>query len=291
MSPPPLPGPACPSTPADPPVECATDGVELSWSERRDCLRTALADTPLPGVSPGELAAHFDGMPPCYWQQVTAADLRWALQLCQLVSSAGLMAARARLDWRDLPGTQGTRVLLCSRDRPGLLAKAAASLSAAGLNIREAAAFTRSDGTVLDFFAVTNADRPGPASPARLEQATFLLEGALADPPRFASIWACTRHKYLAPPPRLPPRLRFEAGAATHTVLEIETSDRQGLLYDILQAIAESGLSVLQASVETDGDVARDLLHLTGADGGAVTDPDRLAALRRAIESAIGLHL
>jgi [protein-PII] uridylyltransferase len=245
----------------------------------------------VPGVHAAELAAHFEGMPPRYWEHVTAADLRWALQLVHRFQARGPAAGHALLEWRDLPGARGTRVLLCTRDRPGLLAKAAASLSAAGLSIREASVFTRADRTVLDLFAVANADQPGPASPARLEQAAFLLEGALAEPPRFASIWACTRHKYLAPPPRLPPRLRFETTPAAHTVLHLETSDRMGLLYDVLQAIAETGLGVLQASIETDGDVARDTFHLTDADGGAVTDPGRLAALRQAIESAIGLHL
>jgi len=272
-------------------AECAAEGVELPWQVRRDCLRDELAHNPPPGVSPAEMAAHLDGMPARYWEQVTVEDLRWALQVSQRFAAGDARNRHALLDWRELPGARGTRLLLCTRDRAGLLAKAAASLSAAGLSIREAAAFTRADRTVLDLFAVTNADQPGPASPARLEQASFLLEGALAEPPRFASIWACTRHKYLAPPPRQPPRIRFETGHAAHTVLAVETTDRMGLLFDILQAVADAGLGVLHAAVETDGDTARDTFHLTGADGGAVTDPGRLAALRQSIESAIGLHL
>lgn len=271
-------------------LECAVEGVDLSWQERRDCLRDELARNPVPGVTAAGMAAHCDGMPARYWQDVTAADLRWALQLSHRFLAGDARGRHAVLDWQEPAGARSTRVLLCARDRAGLLARAAASLSAAGLSIRAASAFTRADRTVLDLFAVANADRSGPASPERLEQAAFLLEGALAEPPRFASVWACTRHKYLAPPPRHAPRLRFETGHAAHTVLEVEATDRVGLLYDILQAVADAGLGVLQASVETDGDVARDTFQLTDADGGAVTDAGRLAALRQAIESAIGLH-
>ena len=41
-----------------------------------------------------------------------------------------------------------------------------------------------------------------------------------------------------------------------------------GLLYDILQAIAESDLNIIEALIETDGDAARDTFQLADLQGG-----------------------
>src|SRR6185436_18583167 len=98
-------------------------------------------------------------------------------------------------------------LMLCTWDRQGLLAKAAASFSAVKLDIVEADVFTRADNIVLDIFTVVNADSRGLASQTQLQEMTFLLEGALSEPPRFASIWACSRHKYMAHQGRSTPQI------------------------------------------------------------------------------------
>jgi [protein-PII] uridylyltransferase len=116
----------------------------------------------------------------------------------------------------------------------------------------------------------------------------FLLDGALSDPPRFASVWACSRHKHLASPPRVRHRIRLDNDAtADAMVVCVEASDRLGLLYDILLAITDSGLNITQARVETDGDVARDTFHVTDAQGRKLVDPDQRERLHRCLDAAL----
>ena len=268
-------------------------GLHLPWQERREHFRAGLQEQIPAGVGADEVAAHFDGMPAHYWERVTLGDLRWGLAtihgFLRLVSAGEVPATMPLVDWR--PGAESgqTRIMLCTWDRHGLLAKAAAALSAVRLNIFEADVFTRLDNLVLDVFCVTDAERPGsPANPARLEELRFLVEGALSEPPRFASVWACSRHKYLAAPSQFKARIFFDnQSSASATVLRVEASDRLGLLYDILQTAADSGLNITQALVQTEANVARDVFHLTDENGQKISELLRLEELKRSLEAAL----
>jgi len=178
--------------------------------------------------------------------------------------------------------------MLCTWDRHGLLAKAVAALSAVRLNILQADVFTRADNVVLDEFSITDAEGRSAVRPAQLEEMTFLLEGALSEPPRFASIWACSRHKFLAAPSLFAPRIICDNETSPDsTLVHIEAADRLGLLYDILQAIADAGLNIKQASIETEGNLARDTVHVTDERGQKLLDKGWLESLRARLEAAL----
>jgi [protein-PII] uridylyltransferase len=273
-----------------PPV--AAPRGHLSWQERRDAFRTRLDRKPLAGIGADEVEAHFAGMPAHYWEHVTEDDLGWGLEIIHgflsLLATPKVDATKPFMDWRQLPASNRTHVMLCTWDRHGLLAKAAAAFSAVRLNILQADVFTRTDNVVLDLFRITGADGRSAATAEQLGQMTSLLEGALSEPPRFASFWACSRHKYLAEPASSTPRIVFDnRTSAGHTLVRVEASDRLGLLYDILQTLADGGLDITQAQIQTDGNLARDTIHVKDAHGKKVLDPRRLEALRSQLESAL----
>jgi [protein-PII] uridylyltransferase len=266
--------------------------VDLSWRERRDWFRLRLEQRPPVAIGGEEIEVHFSGMPPHYWERVLEADLLWGLEtihgFLKLVASPQFAATVPFVSCRQVARSRCTRVLLCTWDRQGLLAKAAAAFSAVRSNILQADVYTREDNVVLDEFSVTDANGRGGVSPAQLEEMTFLLEGALSEPPRFASVWACSRHKFLASPSRFVPRITCDNDAsAKSTIVHIEAADRLGLLYDILQAIADAGLNVKQACIETEANLARDTIHLTDEQGRKLLDPGRLESLRARLEEAL----
>jgi [protein-PII] uridylyltransferase len=169
-----------------------------------------------------------------------------------------------------------------------LLAKAAAAISAVRLSIIQADVFTRADDVVLDTFTIAAGDGRSAVLPSQMEQMAFLLEGALSEPPRFASIWACSRHKYLAPASQHAPRISFDNDSSPdNTLVQIEAPDRLGLLYDALQALADSGLNIKQARIDTQKSLARDTIHVTNAAGQKILDQAQLDALRARLESAL----
>jgi [protein-PII] uridylyltransferase len=264
----------------------------ISGCERRERLRQQLQQTPLAGISPEEIDVHFSAMPAHYWERVNEADVLWGLEtihgFLKLVATPSIPPTKPFVDWRPGPEADRTRVLFCTWDRHGLLAKAAAAFSAVRLNILQADVFTRADNVVLDLFYVNHSDGHGAATKTQLQEMTFLLEGALTEPPRFASLWACSRHKFLVSSPAAPPRIRFDNdSSAVSTVVHVESGDRLGLLYDILQTMADHGLNIRQACIGTDRDIAHDSIDVTNAQGEKLLDPAELEKLRGSLEAAI----
>ena len=269
----------------------AYPGLNWPWQRRRDKFRERLRQNPPAEVSPEELEAHFSGMPARYWRQLQEADLFWGLAavhgFLKLVTGSSASATKPYMDWRRQPSEQ-TRVMICTWDRQGLLAKAAAAFSELRLSILTAEAFTRADNLVLDTFCVMDLQNGGAASDKRLKEMLFLLEGALSEPPRFASVWMCSRHHYLARPAEPGVRIRFDnQSSAISTVLRVEAADRLGLLYDILHALDEEGINVSEAQILTENQQARDTLYLTDAAGAKLRGPERLRELRLKLAQAL----
>jgi [protein-PII] uridylyltransferase len=269
-------------------------GQSPSWQTRRDWLRSRLESPASKGISAEETEAHFSGMPARYWEQVTEADLLWSLQAVQgflkVVAGSDAPATKPVMDWRPAGDSASTRVMLCTWDRHGLLAKAAAAFSAVRLNILQAEAFTRADNIVLDFFSVTDLDGGGAVGEARLRETLFLLEGALSEPPRFVSVWMSSRHKYLLPPGQPLPQITFDnQSSPAATLVRIDAPDRLGLLCDILQTLADSGLDITEANIQTENKLARDVVHVRDANHQKVVAPARLKALRQKLEASLAL--
>jgi len=243
-------------------------------------------------IGEDEIEAHFAAMPSHYWDDVTEEELVWGLhtihQFLNNTARSDFPPTMPVLDSRPDPGEGGTRLMLCTWDRRGLLAKATACLSAVNLTIQKAHVFTRSDNIVLDLLVISDEDGKSCAPADKLEQMSFLLDGALSNPPRFASVWACSRHIYIDTPTSGAPKISFDNSTSpTSTQLRIEAHDRLGLLYDILQAVADAGLHLKQADITTCGALACDTLHCVDDEGRKVVNRAQLNRIRRALTSAI----
>lgn len=239
-----------------------------------------------------EIDAHFNGMPLRYWERTTPQELVWGLktihrffQLVAEPSSPGILPV---LDWKASTDGRSTRVILCTWDRHGLLAKAAAAFSTVRINVLQADVFTRSDGIVLDVFRVCELDHTPVRDSERLQKMLFLLEGALCDPPRFASFWACSGHKLVGHGNTPPPTIAFDhSTSAEHTILRVQTVDRLGLLSDILGTLADCGLNIDQALIDTEDDLVQDVFYLRDRHGAKILDEARLALIRKLLTDAV----
>ncbi|MCI0352167.1 MAG: hypothetical protein L0Z53_22335, partial [Acidobacteriales bacterium] len=213
-------------------------------SDTRERLRTRLSGSAIAHIPPEEVTAHFDGMPERYWERVSESELVLGLNTIhrffeKLAKSDGSGTSPV-LAWRHFRAQGFTKVMLCTWDRYGLLAKAAAAFSAAGVNIIRADVYTRADQVALDVFDVCDPGGGAICDAKPLEQMLFLLEGALSEPPRFASLWACCRHKYLAQSNAREATLSLDNDASREcTVVRVEAADRLGLLYDIVMALTD----------------------------------------------------
>ena len=76
--------------------------------------------------------------------------------------------------------------------------------------------------------------------------------------------------------------------SAVATVVEIESLDRIGLLYEITNALFETGLSISSAIIATYGELAVDVFYVRDGYGHKVVHPERLAAIDALLMKATG---
>ena len=142
---------------------------------------------------------------------------------------------------------------------------------------------------MIDHFTVHDPDFAGEPPAERLADITDAIRGSLrADqPPQFTRRWNPFAPQVEASG-RFPTRVLFDnASSKTDTILEVFAHDAPGLLYGVAKALFDAGLSVKAAKIGTHLDQVVDAFHVVGRDGGKVTDPAVLAAVRRAIEAVV----
>ncbi|MGH7144917.1 MAG: ACT domain-containing protein [Planctomycetota bacterium] len=199
-----------------------------------------------------------------------------------------------------------------TRDRPGRFSQICAGISGAGLTVISAEVYERADGLILDLFRVMPAPQLAggltPRDPRAhlkelLEQADTLILRILHDPPRAAAVMEHLRaHPLLRlrsgsevnPPATAGSTASAGAPGGAHeaavqlrdasheplTIVDIRCDDRPGLLYALTRAIADLGLNIHFATIDTVRGTATDVFYLSEPDGRNLKDETRRANLR-----------
>lgn len=261
------------------------------WEKQREELAAMVRLNPIPSVSSEEIDLHLAGMPQHYWQQLTGSEVIWDLQVVhEYVTKRQTQdkpGAAVVVAFRNYPQDGTTKVLICTQDRLGLLAQLAGYFSALRLNIQKAEIYTRKDGVVLDVFWIRDDDL-GAIEIDRLKHLTFLIEGRLEDPPRFASTWISQSHRFAPRAETQPPVIGFDNESSSEfTIVSIAASERLGLLHDIVEVFTNLQLNIVDAHIKTIGTAAHDVLLVTEADHNKINSSARLEELQRALKEAI----
>ncbi len=192
---------------------------------------------------------------------------------------------RALLDARETAvRASGAGLVVVTPDRVGLFARVTGVLALHGIDVLAADALV-DDGWALERFAV--APRFGAVVP--WERVVPQLEAALAGRLALEARLAERRRTYRVPDGAVvPPTVRFDdAASRAATVVEVQATDRVGLLHRVGRAFAELDLDVGIVKAQTMGDVVVDAFYVTHAGGGLVVDPDVRAELERALRHAL----
>ncbi len=260
----------------------------------RGALREA-ASRRLPRDFGGEIAAHFDQMPARYWQMFDAEAIVGHLRLFRaflenhLRSEAG--ALTPSLCWIGRPERGHSEVCVCGWDRPRLLERIAGAFLSCHVNILSADIFTRGDNLALDCFRVcTTALEPVASARdiARIE--SRLAESLRVEDYDFLPLInrdSRLRAYRISQEADLPTRIAISnSERSDYTLVDIQTPDRLGLLYDLLRAFGSAGVNIELSRITTEMDVAIDSFYITGKYGGQVRDPSALRSLQRLLQQA-----
>jgi [protein-PII] uridylyltransferase len=181
-----------------------------------------------------------------------------------------------------------TEIVLFTPDHPGLFSQLAGAVSASGGTIVDAKAFTTSDGFALDVFSIQDAEGGTFGDAARVERLRQSIERTLRGEVTPRKAIAKRPAKKRSSAFRVAPRINFDNEAsASATVVEVEGLDRPGLLYDVTDAIFQSGLSISSAMVSTYGERAVDVFYVRDGFGHKVRHEERLKAVRERLLKAL----
>ncbi|MFL6215698.1 MAG: [protein-PII] uridylyltransferase [Blastocatellia bacterium] len=242
-----------------------------------------------PEFPPSGVERHFAMMPDRYQRANRPAQIARHLRLARRLDDETLVT-----DWQVAAGEQCTNLTVCARDRAGLLARIAGTLTAQGINILSADLNTREDGLVIDTFKVCEVQTAQPVRNewhARVEKnlqaalagtydVASAVAGQLARVPRRA--WRKSARKPMRP------SVRFDDEAsALSTVIEVRAEDQPGLAYKIASAIAGLDFNITFAKITTEKSHALDVFYITDALGQKL-DAAGMQAVEQALSEALG---
>jgi [protein-PII] uridylyltransferase len=161
---------------------------------------------------------------------------------------------------------------------PGLFSKIAGVLAAKGLQILSAQIATFKDGVVVDRFEVFDYDFVGEPPSDRLDNVRTTIAQVLRGERTIESVFAQSARvgpRFQSQPTAMeePTQVKIDNDTSDNaTIIEVFTSDRQGLLYVITRTIFQLGLSVSVAKIATSLDQVLDVFYVTDQSGKKVAD-------------------
>ncbi|MGB0670767.1 MAG: [protein-PII] uridylyltransferase, partial [Rhodospirillales bacterium] len=159
----------------------------------------------------------------------------------------------------DLP-RDVTELTIYTADHPGLFARLSGAIALSGLSIVDAKIATLANGMALDILTIIDPEGHAVEEAARLNRLTTRIEQSLRGDLNLSQELAARSQTAQAERTRLfrvPPRVLIDNKASSsHTVIEISALDRPGLLFEITGALADLGLQISSARINTHGEKA-----------------------------------
>lgn len=178
----------------------------------------------------------------------------------------------------------------CEQIADGIFHRLTGALSAKGLEILSAEIHSLANGLFLDRFYVRDGDYNGQPPEQRCKSVSLALEESLitdGQQQTYRRTWQDrkTQEKSLT---NLPPRVRIDNSTSdTHTIIDVFTHDRPGLLAKVARQLYELDLSVSRARIGTYLDQVVDVFYVTDLAGERIETPERIEHVREALLQAI----
>jgi len=257
---------------------------------KRQVLRKLAADYN------GEAAAHFAHMPERYFRAFSSSEIAAHIRMFRKFFDNRLREGASGLcpvvKWLHHPEQGHSEVHLCGWDHPGLIARICGAFLATRINILSADIHTRGDNLVLDIFRVCDAQHQPVAGERDHRAFLRLLDESLQKPgfdfgPHLAKTRPIRGYR-MSQDAEIPTRIAVDnLSHPAFTILDLESPDRLGLLYDLFHTLHGLDLNVELARITTEKEVAMDTFYLTRAKDGAKLSGEReIRRLQRTMQEA-----
>ncbi len=218
-----------------------------------------------------------------YWQGLpTAAHVVFANLL------RGIGNDEIRVDLLLDEDRDATRACFALADHPGIFSRLAGALALVGANVVDARTYTSKDGYATAVFWVQDAEG-APYETSRLPRLRSMISKTLrGEVVARDALKDRDKIKKRERAFRVPTSIAFDnEGSEIYTIIEVDTRDRPGLLYDLTRTLANNNVYIASAVIATFGAQVVDTFYVKDMFGLKFHSESRRRALEKKLREAI----
>lgn len=258
-------------------------GLEtLNRENRQEEATRALAER-LSGWAPAALEHELTRHYPPYWQGLSTDAHEVFARLLQ-----GIGDDEIRIDLHPDPHRDATRACFALADHPGIFSRLAGALALVGANVVDARTYTSKDGYATAVFWVQDIEGH-PYEVSRLPRLRGMIDKTLkGEVVARDALKDRDKIKKREREFRFPTHIMFDnEGSDIYTIIEVDTRDRPGLLYDLTRTLAVNNIYIASAVIATYGAQVVDTFYVKDMFGLKLHQKHRQEALERKLRQAI----
>lgn len=227
---------------------------ENRGAEAKRALRNALSGWSRKDLQK-ETSRHYDP----YWQALhLTAHVTFAKMFRNVKDDDDILIDLHPDEERD-----ATRACFVMVDHPGIFARLSGALALVGANVVDARSYTTKDGMVTDAYWLQDSEG-NPYDAARLPRLRKMIERTLrGEVVARDALKSRDKVKKRERAFKLPTHITFDnEGSEIYTIIEVDTRDRPGLLYDLARTLAASNVYIANAVIATYGEQVVDTFYV-----------------------------
>ncbi len=246
--------------------------------EAKAALRARLADW-----TQAQLAGETDRHYAPYWQGLSTDTQEVFARLLR-----GLSDDEIRIDLHPEPARDATRACFALADHPGIFSRLAGALALVGANVVDARTYTSKDGYATAVFWIQDVEGK-PYEVSRLPRLRGMIDKTLkGEVSAREALKDRDRVKKREREFRFPTHITFDnEGSEIYTIIEVDTRDRPGLLYDLTRTLAANNIYIASAVIATYGAQVVDSFYVKDMFGLKLHAKSRQESLDKKLRQAI----